>query len=71
MKVVRETPASDSPQEWLARERAHFAQVLYRYTPLVVEHAKGSYLYTVDGRRYLDFAWASPSPTSVTGTRGC
>ena len=56
MKVVRETPASDSPQEWLARERAHFAQVLYRYTPLVVEHAKGSYLYTVDGRRYLDFA---------------
>jgi len=56
MKVVRETPASDSPQEWLARERAHFAQVLYRYTPLVVEHAKGSYLYTVEGRRYLDFA---------------
>src|SRR5437660_10995390 len=56
MKVVRETPASDSPQEWLARERAHFSQVLYRYTPLVIEHAKGSYLYTVDGRRYLDFA---------------
>src|SRR5438445_125202 len=43
MKVVRETPASDSPQEWLARERAHFAQVLYRYTPLVVEHSKGYY----------------------------
>ncbi len=56
MKVVRETPQRDSPEEWLAREKAHFAQVLYRYTPLVVEHAKGSYLYTVDGRRYLDFA---------------
>ncbi len=56
MKVVRETPGRDSSEQWLARERAHFAQVLYRYTPLVVEHAKGSYLYTVDGRRYLDFA---------------
>src|SRR5438094_5030968 len=56
MKLVKEIPDSDSQEEWLARERAHLSQVLYRYTPLVIEHAKGSYLYTVDGRRYLDFA---------------
>jgi 4-aminobutyrate aminotransferase len=56
MRLVKETPAGDSQEEWLAREREHLSQVLYRYTPLVIEHAKGSYLYTVDGRRYLDFA---------------
>ena len=56
MRLVKEIPASDSQEEWLARERAHLSQVLYRYTPLVIERAQGSYLYTVDGRRYLDFA---------------
>jgi 4-aminobutyrate aminotransferase len=56
MRVVKEIPADDSQEEWLARERAHLSQVLYRYTPIVVDHAKGSYLYGVDGRRYLDFA---------------
>src|SRR6267378_1530829 len=56
MRLVKEQPADDSQEEWLARERAHLSQVLYRYTPIVVEHAKGSYLYGVDGRRYLDFA---------------
>ncbi len=56
MKLVREIPDSDSQEEWLARERAHLSQVLYRYTPLVIDHAQGSYLYTVEGRRYLDFA---------------
>ncbi|TME87179.1 MAG: aminotransferase class III-fold pyridoxal phosphate-dependent enzyme, partial [Chloroflexi bacterium] len=56
MKLVKEFPDSDSQEEWLARERAHLSQVLYRYTPLVIDHAQGSYLYTVDGRRYLDFA---------------
>ncbi|TMB63793.1 MAG: aminotransferase class III-fold pyridoxal phosphate-dependent enzyme, partial [Chloroflexi bacterium] len=56
MRLVKETPADDSQEEWLARERAHLSQVLYRYTPIVVDHAKGSYLYGVDGRRYLDFA---------------
>jgi 4-aminobutyrate aminotransferase len=56
MRLVKETPAGDSQEEWLAREREHLSQVLYRYTPLVIEHAKGSYLYAVDGRRYLDFA---------------
>jgi 4-aminobutyrate aminotransferase len=56
MKLVTDVPESDSQEEWLARERAHLSQVLYRYTPLVIDHAQGSYLYTVDGRRYLDFA---------------
>jgi 4-aminobutyrate aminotransferase len=56
MRLVKEIPAGDSQEEWLAREREHLSQVLYRYTPLVIEHAKGSYLYAVDGRRYLDFA---------------
>src|SRR5207245_11442806 len=62
MKLVREIPDSDSQEEWLARERAHLSQVLYRYTPLVIDRAQGSYLYTVEGRRYLDFA----SGTAVT-----
>jgi 4-aminobutyrate aminotransferase len=56
MKVVKERDQGDSQEEWLARERAHLSQVLYRYTPLVIDHARGSYLYTVDGQRYLDFA---------------
>jgi 4-aminobutyrate aminotransferase len=56
MRLVKETPTGDSQEDWLARERAHLGQVLYRYTPLVIEHAQGSYLYTVEGRRYLDFA---------------
>jgi 4-aminobutyrate aminotransferase len=56
MRLVNEIPADDSQEEWLARERAHLSQVLYRYTPIVVDRAQGSYLYGVDGRRYLDFA---------------
>src|SRR5256885_16913631 len=56
MRLVKEQPADDSQEEWLARERAHLSQVLYRYTPVVIDHAQGSYLYTVEGRRYLDFA---------------
>ncbi len=56
MRLVKEQPADDSQEEWLERERAHLSQVLYRYTPIVVDHAKGSYMYSLDGRRYLDFA---------------
>src|SRR6202171_134226 len=56
IKLSTESPDSDSQEEWLARERDHLSQVLYRYTPLVIDRAHGSYLYTVDGRRYLDFA---------------
>jgi 4-aminobutyrate aminotransferase len=67
MRLVREATPSDSQEDWLARERAHLSQVLYRYTPLVIEHAKGSYLYSVDGRRYLDFA----SGIAVTNLGHC
>ena len=56
MRLVKEQTADDSQEVWLARERAHLSQVLYRYTPIVVDHARGSYMYSVDGRRYLDFA---------------
>src|SRR5438552_16309428 len=56
MRLVKEQPADDSQEDWLARERAHLSQVLSRCTPIVVDHAKGSNLYGVDGRRYLDFA---------------
>jgi 4-aminobutyrate aminotransferase len=65
MRLVRET--SDSQEDWLEREHAHLSQVLYRYTPLVIDHAKGSYLYAVDGRRYLDFA----SGIAVTNLGHC
>ncbi|HEY8679151.1 MAG TPA: aspartate aminotransferase family protein [Candidatus Dormibacteraeota bacterium] len=56
MKLIKETEPGDNQEDWLARERAHLGQVLYRYTPLVIDHGRGSYLYTVDGQRYLDFA---------------
>src|ERR1700737_4340908 len=56
MRLVKEIPADDSQEEWLARERAHLSQVLYRYTPIVVDHAKVSYRWGGARRRYLDFA---------------
>jgi 4-aminobutyrate aminotransferase len=36
-------------------EEQHFAGVLHRTTRVLVERGRGSYLYTHDGRRYLDF----------------
>jgi 4-aminobutyrate aminotransferase len=56
MKLVREKQEPDSNEEWLAREQAHYSPVLYRYTRLVIDHGKGSYIWDVEGRRYLDFA---------------
>jgi 4-aminobutyrate aminotransferase len=37
------------------QEQQHFAAVLHRTTNVLVERGQGSYLYTPDGRRYLDF----------------
>ncbi|HWE62393.1 MAG TPA: aminotransferase class III-fold pyridoxal phosphate-dependent enzyme, partial [Chloroflexota bacterium] len=37
-------------------EQQHFAQVLSRSSDVFVERGQGSYLYTPEGRRYLDFA---------------
>ena len=36
-------------------EDKYFAKVLARTTRVFVERGEGSYLYTPDGRRYLDF----------------
>lgn len=43
-------------QELLQIEKRHFAPVLGRSTGILISHAKGSYMWSVDGRRYLDFA---------------
>ncbi len=56
MKAIQEDSQADNSASWLARERAHVAPVLYRYTPLVIDRAQGSYLFARDGRRYLDFS---------------
>ena len=56
MKGAQDLPKSNNNQDWLAREQASLASVLYRYTPLVIERGEGSYVYDVEGHRYLDFA---------------
>lgn len=55
MRVAQEPSHGDSSRQWIARDHAYLAQVLHRYTPLVIDTASGSYLYAHDGRRYLDF----------------
>jgi 4-aminobutyrate aminotransferase len=47
--------------------RQHLSPVWSRYTDLVVERGEGAYLYTSDGRRYLDFT----SGIGVTNTGHC
>jgi len=43
-------------RELLDVEQRHFAPVLGRSSNVVIDRAKGSYMWSVDGRRYLDFA---------------
>jgi len=43
-------------QDLLETESRYLAPVLGRSSTVVVERGKGSYLWSVDGRRYLDFA---------------
>ncbi len=43
-------------QELLGIEQRHFAPVLGRSSEIVVDRAQGSYMWSVDGKRYLDFA---------------
>ena len=43
-------------QELLAVEERYLAPVLGRSSNVVVDRAQGSYMWSVDGRRYLDFA---------------
>lgn len=41
---------------WLARDAARLAPVLPRVHPIVASRGEGSYLFDVDGNKYLDFA---------------
>lgn len=40
----------------IQRANKVFPQVVYRLTQIVADHGKGSYLYDVNGDRYLDFS---------------
>jgi len=53
-----ETPSRS--QELLHIEQEHFAPVLGRSSEVVVDRAQGSYMWSVDGTRYLDFAMVRP-----------
>ena len=50
------TGATRRDSELLDVERRYFAPTLGRTSDVVVERAKGSYMWAVDGKRYLDFA---------------
>ncbi len=50
------TGATRRDSELIEVERRHFAPTLGRTSDVVVERAKGSYMWAIDGRRYLDFA---------------
>lgn len=45
----------------------HLSPVWYRYTDLVIDHGKGTYLFTPQGDRYLDFTCG----IAVTNTGHC
>jgi 4-aminobutyrate aminotransferase len=47
--------------------REHVSPVWYRYTDIVADHAKGSYIYDPAGRAYLDFT----TGIGVTSTGHC
>ena len=47
-------PRADDSSVWLAR-RAGVPAVWARYTDLIVDHGKGSWVVTDDGDRYLDY----------------
>ncbi|WP_337313049.1 aspartate aminotransferase family protein [Candidatus Aeolococcus gillhamiae] len=46
---------SESAGVWRERDAELISPAYSRYTDLVVDHAKGAHLYTVDGRDVLDF----------------
>jgi 4-aminobutyrate aminotransferase len=48
-------------------EEQHFAKVLARTTKVFVERGEGSYLYTPDGKRYLDFVMGIASVNTGHG----
>lgn len=54
-------------EEWLIRDKKALAGVLPRATDLVISSGEGSWLFDVDGNRYLDFS----SGIAVTNTGHC
>ena len=55
-RMTMSTQTRSRAQHLLDLEKHQFAPVLGRSTGVVIDHAKGSYMWSVDGRRYLDFA---------------
>lgn len=53
--------------EWLDRDHRALAGTLSRYFPIVAASGQGSWLFDVEGRRYLDFT----SGIGVTATGHC
>ncbi len=51
-----ENTVADRAREFLVRDELHIAKANSRYFDIVADHAAGSYLWDVNGRRYLDFA---------------
>ena len=51
-KATRKTSLNAS---WLARDAAAITPAYHRYHEVVAARGEGSYLFDVDGRRYLDF----------------
>ncbi len=54
--TVRAPKPTDQNADWRRREQRHVARVSYRYTDLTIARGQGSYLWDMNGRRYLDFA---------------
>ncbi|MGH9211493.1 MAG: aspartate aminotransferase family protein [Acidimicrobiales bacterium] len=48
------TEATKDTKDWLARDEAALAGVLPRYYDVVATHGEGSWLFDVEGRRFLD-----------------
>ena len=48
-------PPGPKAREIIARDEKYLMQSFARWYPLVVDHAKGVWVYDVDGNRFLDF----------------
>ncbi len=49
------TETQDKNKEFLELDRKYVNPVLARQAPIVAERGEGSYLYDVNGNKYLDF----------------
>lgn len=54
--MVLEKTSTDRALEFLKKDERHIAKANSRYFEIVAESAAGSYLWDVNGTRYLDFA---------------